>query len=131
MGVQQGMSAVGSSDVSRTVFDREEGVVEERSSSKPRPRLVYFFSSTDGLSRRVEGYLDAVLQRRGNHDTFDVIRVDVVRRTDLAERFRVAVVPTIVVIESNRVQGRLERPRGNTAIAAFLAQWLLPSQARG
>ena len=72
-----------------------------------------------------------MLQRRGNHDTFDVIRVDVVRRTDLAERFRAAVVPTIVVIESNRVQGRLERPRGNTAIAAFLAQWLLPSQARG
>jgi thioredoxin-like negative regulator of GroEL len=102
-----------------------------RSPSSRRPQLVYFFSSTDGLSRRVEGYLDAVLQRRGNHDTFDVIRVDVVRRADLAERFGVAVVPTIVVIEGNRVQGRLERPRGNTAIAAFLAQWLLPSRARG
>lgn len=63
-------------------------------------------------------------------DTFDV-RVDVVRRADLAERFRVAVVPTIVVIESNRVKGRLERPRGNTAIAEFLAQWLLPSRASG
>jgi thioredoxin-like negative regulator of GroEL len=72
-----------------------------------------------------------VLQRRGNHDTFDVIRVDVVRRPDLAERFRIAAVPTIVVIENNRVQGRLERPRGNTAIAEFLKPWLLPSQARG
>jgi thioredoxin-like negative regulator of GroEL len=111
--------------------ERQDEVVEGRSAPEPRPRLVYFFSSTDGLSRRVEGYLDAVLQRRGNHDTFDVIRVDVVRRADLAERFGVAVVPTIVVIESNRVQGRLERPRGNTAIAAFLAQWLLPSRARG
>ena len=119
------MSVDGGSD------DRQDGVVEGRSSAEPRPRLVYFFSSTDGLSRRVEGYLDAVLQRRGNHDTFDVIRVDVLRRADLAERFRVAVVPTIVVIERNRVQGRLERPRGNTAIAAFLAQWLVPSQARG
>ena len=126
------MSVDGGSDVHRTEPGHEGGVVgERRSSSVARPRLVYFFSSTDGLSRRVEGYLDAVLQRRGNHDTFDVIRVDVGRRADLAERFRVAVVPTILVIERNRVEGRLERPRGNTEIAAFLAQWLLPSRARG
>jgi thioredoxin-like negative regulator of GroEL len=117
--------------------DRDTAVVqgqsslEKQSASKLRPHLVYFFSPTDGLSRRVDGYLDAVLQRRGNHDTFDVIRVDVSRRTDLAERFRVAVVPTIVVVESNRVKGRLQRPRGNTAIAEFLAEWLLPSRASG
>jgi thioredoxin-like negative regulator of GroEL len=125
------MPVDGGSDLEPTVSDRRDAAVETRSSSEPRPRLVYFFSSTDGLSRRVEGYLDAVLQRGGNHDTFDVIRVDVVQRADLADRFRIAVVPTIVVIERNRVQGRLERPRGNTAIAAFLTQWLAPSQARG
>lgn len=119
------------SDVDRTASDRADAVVQRRSSSEPRPRLVYFFSPTDGLSRRVDGYLDAVLQRRGNHDTFDVIRVDAVRRADLAQRFRVAVVPTIVVIETNRVRGRLERPRGNSDIADFLSQWLLPSRARG
>ncbi len=109
----------------------QPAVIEEQSSSKSKPRLVYFFSPTDGPSRRVDGYLAAVLQRRGNHDTFDVIRVDVFRRADLAERFRVAAVPTIVVIERNRVKGRLERPRGNAAIAAFLAPWLSPSEAHG
>jgi thioredoxin-like negative regulator of GroEL len=111
--------------------DQHAAVVEQQSSSKAKPRLVYFFSPTDGPSRRVDGYLDAVLQRRGNHDTFDVIRVDVLQRADLAERFRVAVVPTIVVIESSNVKGRLERPRGNSAIAEFLAPWLSPSLSRG
>jgi thioredoxin 1 len=110
--------------------DRQETFARRRSSSEPRPRLVYFFSSTDGLCRRVDGFLDAVLQRNMNHDTFDVIRVDVVRRVDLAERFRVVVVPTIVVIESNRVEGRLERPRGKAAIAEYLDRWLLSSRAR-
>jgi thioredoxin-like negative regulator of GroEL len=112
--------------------DQPPAVVDQhQSSSKAKPRLVYFFTPTDGPSRRVDGYIDAVLQRRGNHDTFDVIRVDVVQRADLAERFRVAAVPTIVVIESNSVKGRLERPRGNSAIAEFLAPWLSPSQACG
>jgi thioredoxin-like negative regulator of GroEL len=105
--------------------------IERRSSSSARPRLVYFFSATDGRSRRVDGYLDAVLQRGGNHDTFDVIRVDVLRRPDLAERFDIAYVPTIVVIESNRVKGRLERPGGNAAIAEFLQPWLLSTRGRG
>ena len=114
-----------------SVSDHRKAAVAEPSVSKPRPRLVYFFSPTDGFSRRVDGFLDAVLQRRGNHDTFDVIRVDVVRRADLAERFRIAVVPTIIVVESNRIEGRLERPRGNAAIAAFLARWLRPSRTSG
>jgi thioredoxin-like negative regulator of GroEL len=120
----------GSPEDSKTP-DRREAVNEQRSSSTPRPRLVYFFSPTDGRSRRVDGFLDAVLQRGGNHDTFDVIRVDVSRRADLAERFRIGVVPTIVVIESNRVKGRLERPSGNAAIAEFLQQWLVATRARG
>jgi len=35
-----------------------------------RPRLVFFCSKASGRSRRVEGYLSQVLQRRGNHDSF-------------------------------------------------------------
>ena len=110
--------------------DRQKAPDEQRSSAAPRPRLVYFFSPTDGRSRRVDGYLDAVLQRGGNHQTFDVLRVDVNRRPDLAERFGVGLLPTIVVIENNRVKGLLERPSGNTALVEFLSPWLLSTKSR-
>ena len=37
-----------------------------------------------------------------------VARVDVDERPELAERFRVAVVPTIVLVDGKRVVGRLD-----------------------
>src|SRR5436305_9565266 len=48
-----------------------------------RPGLVYFHSKTSGRSRRVEGYLAQVLQRRRNHDTFKVYAVAQAERPDL------------------------------------------------
>ncbi len=41
-----------------------------------RPRLLFFFSSTSGPSRRAEGFLAQVLQRRANHSSFELVRVD-------------------------------------------------------
>jgi hypothetical protein len=35
----------------------------------PRPRLVFFFAKASGKSRRVEGYISQVLQRRRNHES--------------------------------------------------------------
>ena len=35
-----------------------------------KPGLVFFHSQRSGRSRRVEGYLAQVLQRRRNHATF-------------------------------------------------------------
>jgi thioredoxin-like negative regulator of GroEL len=89
-----------------------------------RPRLVFFFSKASGRSRRVEGYLSQVLQRRRNHDSFDLLNIDVDEHADLAERFAVAEVPTIVVIDEKRVQGRLATPRGCRDIEQLLAPWL-------
>ena len=88
-----------------------------------RPRLVFFYSPRSGRSRRADGFLAQVLQRRGNHDTFKLIRVDVDARPDLAERFKVSA-PALVVIEDGRVQARLERPRGCREIAERLEPWL-------
>jgi hypothetical protein len=34
------------------------------------------------------------------------------------------VTPTIVVVEENKVRGRLEQPRGADEIRTFLAPWL-------
>jgi hypothetical protein len=52
-----------------------------------RPRLVFFHSRVSGRSRRVEGYLAQVLQRRRNHTTFAYYAVAQEERPDLLERF--------------------------------------------
>jgi thioredoxin-like negative regulator of GroEL len=65
-----------------------------------------------------------VLQRRRNHESFLLHHVDVDEHADLAARFRVSEVPTIVVVEGKRAQGRLEAPRGCREIERLLAPWL-------
>jgi len=91
---------------------------------RARPRLVFFHSKLDGRSRRVEGYTAQVLQRKRNHGTFIVHRVDVDERPDLAERFRINDVPTLLVVTDRRVQARLPLPKGCRDIEAMLRPWL-------
>ena len=98
------------------------GAVEQ--AAQARPRLVFFYSKLDGRCRRVEGYIAQVLQRRKNHGTFILRQVDVNERRDLAERFRIEEVPTLLVVADRRVQGRLEHPRGCRDIEAMLKPWL-------
>ena len=93
-------------------------------SSADSPRLVFFYSQLSGQCRRVEGFLAQVLQRRRNHGTFKLYRVDREARPDLIERFGVADVPTLCVVEGKSVRARLERPRGCRDIESFLAPWL-------
>jgi thioredoxin-like negative regulator of GroEL len=90
----------------------------------PKPRLVFFHSSVNGYCRRVEGFLAQVLQRRRNHGTFKVLHVAEEERPDLLERFAIAEVPTLMVVEGKTVRARLERPRGCRDIEGFLAPWL-------
>lgn len=89
-----------------------------------RPRLVFFQSSSSGRSRRVEGFLAQVLQRRANHDTFRIYRVDAQQQAELVERFGVETIPTLVIVEEKRVKGQLPNPRGCRDIEKFLAPWL-------
>ncbi len=89
-----------------------------------RPRLVFFHSALSGHCRRVEGFLAQVLQRRRNHGTFKLYRVEQQARPDLIERFGITLIPTLVVVEGKSVRARLERPRGCRDIEAFLAPWL-------
>jgi hypothetical protein len=89
-----------------------------------RPTLIVFTSTRDGRSRRAEGFLAQVLQRRRNHETFKLRFVAQEDRPDLLERFRVQTPPELVVVEQKRVRGRLSQPRGAEEIQAFLAPWL-------
>jgi hypothetical protein len=89
-----------------------------------KPALVFFYSPTSGASRRAEGFLAQVLQRRRNHDTFTLHRVDYESRSDLAARCGVESPPAIVVIEGGEIRVSLEQPRGCSEIRSLLAPWL-------
>jgi thioredoxin 1 len=89
-----------------------------------QPGLVFFHSALSGHCRRVEGFLAQVLQRRRNHGTFRLYRVEEDDRPDLVERFGVSKVPTLVVVQDKLVRARLEHPRGCREIERFLAPWL-------
>jgi thioredoxin-like negative regulator of GroEL len=91
---------------------------------EPKPMLVFVYSELSGRCRRAEGYLAQVLQRRRNHETFRLHRLDAGARPDLAERFRITTLPTLLIVEEKVVRGRLEDPRGCRDIAAFLEPWL-------
>jgi hypothetical protein len=86
--------------------------------------LILFTSQKEGRSRRAEGFLAQVLQRRRNHDTFSVRYVAREERPDLLEKFRIGETPSLVVLEGKRVRGRLAQPRGCDDIQVFLAPWL-------
>ena len=95
-----------------------------------RPGLIFFYSKRSGRCRRVDGYLAQVLQRRHNHGTFDLFRVETDERPDLLRLLRVENVPAFLVVEQKRVSARLEDPRGCREIEEFLQPWLRGADSR-
>ena len=89
-----------------------------------QPKLLYFYSPRSGLSRRVEAFLDQVLQERRNHKAFSRARVDVDRTPQLADHFDVADVPAIVVLEEGRVVRKVEGRVSVGRIRDALGPWL-------
>jgi thioredoxin-like negative regulator of GroEL len=89
-----------------------------------RPRLLLFHSQVSGRCRRVDGFLAQVLQRRANHATFELERIEAKESPDVHESFGIDVVPTIVVVADGKIQGRIIDPGGCKAIERFLAPWL-------
>lgn len=51
-------------------------------------------------------------------------RVEIGQRPDLAQRFKVAATPTLLVVEDKKVQARLESPTGCNDIELLLRPWL-------
>jgi len=72
----------------------------------------------------VQGFVDQVLQARQNHDTFRRRTIDVSDQPELARRFRVREVPTLIVVDGGRVAQRVEGRVGIAQIRAALADWL-------
>lgn len=92
--------------------------------SGEKPRLVFFYSPLSGRCRRVEGFIAQVLQRRRNHETFDLVRVSVDRRPDLAEKFHVEEVPTICVVQGRKLRRTIVAPHGCRELEQELEPWL-------
>jgi thioredoxin 1 len=96
----------------------------EQTDAAARLRLVVFHSPTSGQCRRTEAHLAQILQRRKNRSRFEVVKVNVEERPDLAERFRIEAVPTLVVIEGRRVVERIVSPDTALGLARSLKPWL-------
>jgi thioredoxin-like negative regulator of GroEL len=104
---------------------RIEGNRDElQAEADDRPRLVFVYSDSSGLSRRADGFLAQVLQRRRNHETFPVHRISVDDRPELVAHLGVDDLPAIVVVEGRRVLCRLIQPKGSQEIEAALSTWL-------
>lgn len=97
--------------------------VQENPASS-RPQLLFFSSPRDGQARRADAFLAQVLQRRGNHESFTVRRIDIDARPDLAERFRVGPEAALIVVDDRKLRGRLDRPTSCSQISELLQPWL-------
>ena len=89
-----------------------------------KPGLVFFFSPTSGASRRAEGFLAQVLQRRGNHSTFHLHQIDVDKHAEFATRLDVTDTPTLVIVDGGRIRARITKPSGCREIERVLSPWL-------
>ena len=87
-------------------------------SEDPRPLLVFFWSERSGPARRMESLL-AHLARK-ERTRLRVRRVDVDASSELAARFRVDVVPTLVLVKGKQAVARLEGRTSAPRIEAML-----------
>lgn len=89
-----------------------------------RPLLVFFCSRSSGPARRMESLL-AHLARK-ERARLRILRVDVDEQPELAERFRVNTVPTLVLVIGKRAVGRLvgraSQPRIESMLEAHLRE---------
>ncbi len=88
-----------------------------------KPLLVFFWSERSGPARRMESLL-AQLARK-ERTRLRVMRVDIEEQPELAEHFKVAAVPALVLVKGKRVvdriDGRASAPKIEDMLAPHLA----------
>ena len=88
-------------------------------SGRDRRNLLVFFSALrSGPARRMDSLL-AQLARR-ERGRLSVARVDVEERPELAKRFKVRQVPTLVLVQGKRAVARLEGRANAAEIEEFV-----------
>lgn len=91
------------------------------------PMLVFFCSRRSGPARRMESLL-AHLARK-EKERVRIRRVDVDDNPELAERFEITVIPTLVLVDGKRALGRIEGRASAPRIGRLLAEHLEPELA--
>jgi thioredoxin 1 len=92
-----------------------------------RPLLVFFYSERSGPARRMESLLAHLARKERERLRFR--RVDVDLRPDLAARFKVGEVPTLLLVKGKRVSERLEGRVSSPCIERMLEEHLEPLPA--
>jgi len=91
--------------------------------SDDKPLLVFFTSERSGPARRMESLL-AHLARK-ERTRVRIMRVEVEEQPELAEKFRVEAVPTLVLVMRkqvvDRIDGRVSAPKIEAMLARHLA----------
>lgn len=89
-----------------------------------RPMLVFFRSSRSGPARRMESLLSHL--ERKERERLRVLHVDVDTRADLAAKFKIESVPSLVLVKEKRVVARLDGRASAPKIERMLDEHLEP-----
>ena len=92
-----------------------------------RPLLVFFSAERSGPARRMESLLAHVARKE--RERLRVTRVDVDERPDLAERFQIREIPTLVLVQRKRAVARIEGRTSAPNIERMLEPHLAPLPA--
>jgi thioredoxin-like negative regulator of GroEL len=88
-----------------------------------RPLLVFFTSERSGPARRMESLLAHLARKERRR--LRVTRIDIDKQPDLAERFKVESIPTLVLVKRKRavarLDGRVSAPRIEAMLEPHLA----------
>ena len=87
-----------------------------------KPLLVFFSSERSGPARRMESLLAHFARKE--RDRLRVMRVDIDEQPDLAERFKIADVPTLVLVKNRRVVDRIDGRASAPKIETMLERHL-------
>jgi thioredoxin 1 len=90
--------------------------------AQDKPLLVFFTSERSGPARRMESLL-AHLARK-ERSRVHVMRVDVEGQPEVAARFRVTTIPTLVLVKRKRAVDRIEGRASAPVIEAMLGRHL-------
>lgn len=95
-------------------------------SESPQPLLVFFSSTRSGPARRLESVLAHITRKE--RDRVRVIRVDVDEQPELAARFEVESIPTLVLVKDkkavDRLDGRVSAPMIERMLSAHADEQL-------
>ncbi|MGA9762276.1 MAG: thioredoxin family protein [Gaiellaceae bacterium] len=93
------------------------------------PVLIFFSSVSSGPARRMDSLVANIARKERRY--LRVLQVDVDEHPDLAVRFRVRAVPTLVLVMQGRVVERIEGRVSATMLVRALESHLIEETASG